>query len=157
MDVLPEAQRAFLIAFGAQENPDTPWTPLPRPLATSRLALVTTAGLHHRDDAPFRPGVKGGDPTYRVIETDRGSGDLLTSHPSIGFDRTGMQADVNVAFPLDRLVELSQRGFVGSVATRHYSFIGAIQDVGPIQRETGPEVARQLVAQGVDAVLLTGT
>jgi D-proline reductase (dithiol) PrdB len=43
----------------------------------------------------------------------------------MNFDRTGLQEDWNVAFPLERLKELAADGVIGSVAETHYSFMGA--------------------------------
>jgi hypothetical protein len=45
-------------------NDDGPWTAPATTVSRGTLALVTTAGLHHRDDAPF---VKY-DQSYRVID-----------------------------------------------------------------------------------------
>ena len=66
---------------------------------------------------------------YRVIPGDNDAGDLSLSHVSVNFDRTGMQADWNVAFPLDRLKELARDKVIGSIAAFHYSFMGAISPV----------------------------
>ena len=53
--------------------------------------------------------------------------------PYLGeFDRTGLQEDWNVAFPLDRLKELAAERVIGSVADTHYSFMGAAD---PVQME----------------------
>ena len=43
----------------------TPWI-TPKPLAESRIALITTAALHRRDDPPFRFADVG----YREIPDD---------------------------------------------------------------------------------------
>jgi len=78
--------------------------------------------------------------------------DLLVSHISINFDRTGLQADWNVAFPLERLKELAADGVIGSVAETHYSFMGASD---PIQMEPhARELAGHLKRDQVDSVLL---
>ena len=73
-------------------------------LAKRRVALVTTAGIHLRSDQPFDTGGAGID--YRVIPGDVAPADLVMSHASVNFDRTGFQSDWNVVFPLDRLREL---------------------------------------------------
>lgn len=62
---------------------------------------------------------------YRVIPGDTAANDIVMSHVSTNFDRTGFQQDINVAFPLDRLRELADDGAIGSVADFHYSFMGA--------------------------------
>jgi D-proline reductase (dithiol) PrdB len=124
-----------------------------KPLAACRLAIVTTAGLHARGDRPFTPG----DQTYRVVPSDTPTRDIVQSHTSIGFDRVAIMRDVNVSFPIDRLRELVARGELGGLGPSHYSFMGAQREVARIESETGPEVARRLVADGVDLALITPT
>jgi D-proline reductase (dithiol) PrdB len=108
------------------EFDETPWVEGP-PLAQRRVAIITTAGLHLRSDRSFALGygrnTVPGD--YRVIPGDTEAKDLVMSHISTNYDRSGFQKDWNVVFPLDRLNELTQQGVVGSVADFHYSFMGA--------------------------------
>lgn len=125
-----------------------PWVK-PPPLAQCRIAIVTTAGVHRKGDRPFGPGATD----YRIIPGDTKAADLVMSHQSVNFDRTGFQEDHNVAFPLDRLNELAKQGVVGAVAEFHYSFMGATQIR---QLETkAKELAQLLKDDRVDAVLLT--
>ena len=157
LDSLPTLNRNTLLTFPAQINETAPWTPLPRPVSQCKLALVTTAGLHRRGDRPFESKPGRGDYSFRAFPSSTPAAELLQSHASIGFDRTGIQRDLNVAFPLDRVRELAERGAVGSLAPTYYSFIGALRDPSGVQRESGPEVARRLLADGVEVVLITGT
>jgi D-proline reductase (dithiol) PrdB len=99
-----------------------PWVDGP-PLAQRRVALISTAGLHGRDDPPFSGGA--GATEYRVIPSDTAAADLVMSHVSVNFDRTGFRRDADLVFPLTRLKELAAEGVVGSVADFHYSFMGA--------------------------------
>ena len=122
------------------------------PLANRRVALITTAGLHLRSDQPFDSGGAGID--YRVIPGDAAPGDLVMSHASVNFDRTGFQSDWNVVFPLDRLKELVREKLIGAVAAFHYSFMGAIPLVARYEPKAR-ELAGLLRKDGVDAVLLT--
>ena len=46
-------------------------------------------------------------------------------------------------------------GAVGELNGRHFSFMGAIHDPGPLVEETAPEVVRRLLNDRVDVVLLT--
>ena len=153
LDRLSEASRNTLLTFPVQVNRTTPFTPLARPLSACRVAIVTTAGLHRRGDRPFGPG----DQSYRVIPSETPSADIVQSHTSIGFDRTALMRDINVSFPVDRLRELVRRDEVGGLAPASYSFMGALRDLGRLQTETGPEVARKLRADGTDVVLITPT
>ncbi len=90
-------------------------------LREARVALLSTAGLHRRSDTPFGVGETG----YRLIPSDVAAGDLVMSHISTNYDRTGFQQDLNMVLPLDRLRELAEEGFIGSVGRYHYSFMGA--------------------------------
>ncbi|HZA24182.1 MAG TPA: glycine/sarcosine/betaine reductase selenoprotein B family protein [Dehalococcoidia bacterium] len=150
LEQLSEPQRQSALYFPCMEHDDAPWNPWNKGLSQSRLGLVTTAGLHLRDDKPF----VAGDPSYRVIPSSSSPKDVIQSHASIGFDHTGFYRDMNLAFPLERLRELVERGTLGSVAPNYYSFMGAQRDPTRIIEETAPEVARRLKAEEVDAVLL---
>jgi D-proline reductase (dithiol) PrdB len=126
-----------------------PWVAGP-PLAHRRVALVTTAGLHRRGEQAFRLS----DASYRVIPGDVTAGDLVMTHSSVNFDRSGFQQDVNVVFPVDRFRELEQRGEIGSLASFHYGFMGA--SLHPRELEApAREVAPLLKRDGVDTVFLT--
>ena len=118
------------------------------PLGERRVAIVTTSGIHERGARPFEVG----SADYRVIRGDTAPGDLMMSHTSVNFDRTGFQEDVNVSFPLERLRELHQDGVVGAISQFHYSFMGAspIQTLEPKARE----LAGRMKKDRVDAVLL---
>ena len=127
-----------------------PWV-TPPPLEKCRIAIVSTAGLHARGDRPFGPSATATD--YRIIPGNTPAADLVMSHQSVNYDRTGFQEDHNVAFPLDRLNELAAEGIIGSVADYHYSFMGAapIRKIEPKARE----LAGLLRRDHVDAVLLS--
>lgn len=126
------------------------WVQSP-PLAKARIALITTAGLHRASDEAFSIGADSSG--YRVIPTDTPAGDLVMSHLSVNFDRTGFQQDVNVVFPIDRLKALAAEHVIGSVADYHYAFMGAanIRDLKP----KAEEISGLLKQDKVDAVLLT--
>ncbi|MBX7201295.1 MAG: glycine/betaine/sarcosine/D-proline family reductase selenoprotein B [Rhodospirillaceae bacterium] len=128
-----------------------PWVRA-KPLARRRVALVTTAGLHRRGDRAFDAGGTGMD--YRVIPGEAAPADLVMSHLSVNFDRSGFQSDWNVVFPLDRLKELVREKVIGSLAAFHYSFMGAISPVTRYEAKAR-ELAALLKEDNVDAVLLT--
>lgn len=157
LETLSEVQRRTLEFFPCLEHDDTPWVALDKPLSKCKVALVTSAGLHLRDDQPFTRDTPGGESTYRVIPSDCDPSDVVQSHFSIGFDHTGIYRDLNVTFPVDRLRELKDRGDIGSLSDNYYSFMGALRDASTVINETGPEVARRINAEGVEVVLLTPT
>ena len=158
LETLSEVQRRMLQMFPCMEHDDTPWAPMRKPLADSRVALVTSAGLHRRGDRPFiTDHQSGGDNSYRVIPRGTPAADIIQSHVSIGFDHTSIYRDINVTFPIDRMEELREQGVVGSLADNNYSFMGALRDASRAAAETGPEVARRMLDEGVEVAFLTPT
>ena len=125
----------------------SPWVAA-KPLRASRVAIISTAGLHRVGDQPF----SGHSGDYRLIPGDIKPADLTMTHLSINFDRSGFQQDVNIAPPLERLRRLAAEGEIGSVATWHYSFMGATHP--DAMSDTAREVTRLLQGDNVDLALL---
>ncbi len=119
------------------------------PLSKRRVAIVSTAGLHSRDDRPF---TRGAGDFYRVIPGSINANDLVMSHVSANFDRSGFQQDWNVIFPIDLLRDFAKEGTIGSVADFHYSFMGA--DDPTIWEQQASFVADLLKKDRVNAVVL---
>ena len=95
-----------------------PFAPLRRPLAESRIGLITTAAPYQPDKGDQGPGASynGAAKFYRVYsgETDRDH-DLRISH--IGYDRTHTTAeDSNTWFPLPALRRVAKSGRIGEIA-----------------------------------------
>ena len=131
-----------------------PWASGGPPLERARVAVITSAGVHSPKDPPF-DDVKGGDYSYRWVHRDGSLEGLVCTHLSGAWDRTGVEADPNMALPLDRLKELQADGIIGEVALRHASFQGGITAPMRLVRQTAPEVAKAMADDGVDVVLLT--
>lgn len=148
LEKLPEPQRSHIAKTKLPSFDTHPWVSGP-PLTQRRVAIISTAGLHRRDDRPF--SFDPGD-HYRIIPGDIAANDLIMSHVSTNFDRSGFQQDWNIAFPLDRLRELVDEGIIGSLADFHYSFMGAVDpsDMEPSARK----MAAFLKKDRVNAVLL---
>jgi D-proline reductase (dithiol) PrdB len=120
-------------------------------LRESRLALVTTGGVHLPEQPRFDIDAPSGDCSYREIPTDAYA--LTWTHAYYAPDRDG--TDLDSVFPMWTLRRLVAEGVVGELGPRHFSFMGAIHDPGPLVEGTAPEVAGKLGEDGVDAVLLT--
>ncbi|RXT13739.1 hypothetical protein EIZ39_06225 [Ammoniphilus sp. CFH 90114] len=120
-------------------------------LSQARVALVTTAGVHLRSQPRF--DVEAGDHSYRIIPDATTKEDLVISHTH--YDRSDADQDINCVFPLDRLHELVESGTIGSTATHHFGLMGYIPKTELLIDETAPQVAQQLVEDGVDIVLLS--
>ncbi|MDY0222478.1 MAG: glycine/sarcosine/betaine reductase selenoprotein B family protein [Desulfobacterium sp.] len=147
LDKLSEDERSHLISIPCPIFHTTPWVSGP-PLSKRRIAIVSTAGLHRRNDRPFDVGATN----YRLIPANTPFRDLVMSHISTNFDRTGFQQDINVIFPLDRMRELVQQGVIGSIADYHYSFMGATAPEKMVV--TARSIARIMKKDYVDGVLL---
>ena len=119
-------------------------------LHTSRLALVSTGGVHLPDQPRFDIDDPAGDCSYREIPTT--ANDLTWTHAYYGPDEG---SDLDAVFPLKTLRNLVREGIVGGLSARHFSFMGAIHDPTPLVESTAPEVACNLVEDQVDVVLLT--
>ncbi|HEX7408875.1 MAG TPA: glycine/sarcosine/betaine reductase selenoprotein B family protein [Candidatus Binatia bacterium] len=146
--------RLFLKAYRWRRIDPVPWTPLAQPLSQCRLAVVSSAGFVAPGQPAFDSSVRGGDVSFRDIPSEIDVQTLVDTHRSESFDHTGLREDPNLAFPIDRVRELAERGRIGSVNHRHLSFMGSITAPGRLVRDTAPEVARRLVADGVDVALL---
>jgi D-proline reductase (dithiol) PrdB len=147
---MPVLQRAWFRRHGVV-NAEAPWAG-PARLGKARVALVTTAGVHLADDVPFDVDAPAGDATFRRIPAGVDRTRLRISH--LHYDTRDAERDINVVLPLDRLDELAATGRIASVAPTHYSF-GWVKDPQEVVRETAPALARELIAAGVGAVVLT--
>jgi D-proline reductase (dithiol) PrdB len=118
------------------------------PLENATIAIVTTAALAH-------PGEPWEDQTHDYRLFDRDEEGLIMAHNSTNLDRSGFALDRNVAFPIDRLIEMETEGKIGKVAPRHASFIGSTFELSTFLFDTGPRLAATLRGDGVDVALLT--
>jgi D-proline reductase (dithiol) PrdB len=148
LDQMTEAERNHLEKVECPTFETNPFVKGP-PVNKRRVAIISTAGLHGRDDRPFT--LDPGD-YYRLIPAEIKANDLVMTHVSTNFDHSGFQQDWNVVFPIDRLRELTEEGIIGSVADFHYSFMGA-HDPMHMEQEVR-SLADLLKKDNVDAVLL---
>lgn len=152
---LPSVGERFAAGYRAERQDDgVPWAPVRKPLASSTIALVTTAGVHHRGQPPYDMHDRDGDPSFRELDLSLPLDSLMITHDY--YDHADADRDLNVVFPVGRLRELAAAGEIAGVARLAYGFMGHI--TGPhletLKRTTGPEVAARIRAAGADAVLL---
>ncbi len=147
--------RLYMQAYPYRHIDWRPGAQLQKPLAVSKIAVVTSAAFYGPDQKSFDPTLRGGDYSYREIPENVELDTLRIGHKSDAFDHSGIEKDKNLALPLDRLRELKQEGLIGEVAERHYSFMGSITAPGRLMRVTAPEIAAKVAADRADAVLLT--
>ncbi|MDP6390310.1 MAG: hypothetical protein QF654_10480 [Alphaproteobacteria bacterium] len=133
---------------------DAPFSPLKKPLADSRLALISTSEIAIRTWADQRtPLEKGEVSNVYSMPSDTPVADFY-SH-SLSFDKHATTLDdVNAFFPIARLHELAAKGRVGEIAPNAFGVYNAYS-----QRKTreadAPEVLRRCREDDVDVVLMT--
>lgn len=151
---LPLSYRLLLATYRWRRGAPSPPAALRVPVAQTRVALVTSAGLVAPGDTPFDLDQRGGDTSWRTIAAAIDPTVLSVHHRSDAFDRAPLAADVNVVFPLERLQALAAAGEIGEVAPRHLSFMGSITAPGRLARDTAPAAAAALIGDRVDVALL---
>jgi D-proline reductase (dithiol) PrdB len=108
----PFLTKAMTHGFSSVESTGVPWAPPEKLLAESKVALVTTAGIHHKPQSPFDMGDPNGDPSFRTIDMSRPLIDLMITHDY--YDHTDADRDINIVFPIQRLWALKREGRKGS-------------------------------------------
>jgi D-proline reductase (dithiol) PrdB len=152
---IPIFAKYLTASYTPQRSDDIPWSHIKKPLTESKIALVTTAGVHHTHQEPFDMNDPAGDPTYRIIDTQTIEDDYLITHDY--YDHRDADKDLNIVLPVTRLKEMTAGGIVGCIARHHFSFMGHIKDsqLDNLLETYAPQVATRLVQDQVDAVLLT--
>jgi D-proline reductase (dithiol) PrdB len=134
---------------------DAPFQPLRKPLARSRVALVTTAAPFDPAKGDQGPGAKynGGAKFYSVYDGDTSkTHDLRISH--IAYDRVHTSAeDSGTWFPLPQLLRLKREGRIDELGPR---FFGAPTNRSHrVTIETdAPEILARCRADQIDAAVL---
>lgn len=148
LEDIPQPTRDAVANTACPSFETTPFVSGP-PLVERQVTIVSSAALIRRNDTPFAFG----SAEVRFLPADLPLNDLLISHVSINFDRSGYQRDINTVYPIERLRELAAQGIIGSVAATHYTVMGSTD---PSTMEgSADQISGQLRQERVDAVLLT--
>ena len=159
-------KRAYFSADKKFTYDDGPFTPFQKRVSDSRLVLITSTGHFVEGKDPEPLGAKNMTqqeaiekiaefvkeaPQLSTIPVDTPEDQLRVRHG--GYDIRGVQADPNVAFPLQRLLELEHEGVVGQLIRQAYSFVGACSQKR-LLKQTGPQWIEIFNQQPIDAALL---
>ncbi len=149
------ASRAGDLVDLSGDIPFVAFEKLGKPLSQCRVALLTTGGIHLPEQTPFDMDNPDGDATYREIPGDVDLNRIIITHKY--YDHSDADKDLNVIFPLEHFRDLVAKGVIGSVAPRHFGFMGHIdaEQLPILNERTAPEVAAKLRANGVDFAFLT--
>lgn len=143
-----------------------PFTPLKKPLAESKIGLMTTSGHFVEGDDPEPFGVKNMDskeaqtriseflktePVLSSIPMDTPRENLRLRHG--GYDNRAALLDFNTVLPLDVMQHMVDIGRIGQTAEHAYSFVGACAQT-MLRKKSAPQWAAMLIDEGVEAMIL---
>jgi D-proline reductase (dithiol) PrdB len=124
-------------------------TPFTVPLEEATIGVLTTCGAYFPDQE--RLG-ETEDVSYRLLPRERDLREILIAHRTP--IRVFAEADPNVAYPRDRLLELEQEGAIGRLADAAVSMVGSITRYDELALEAAPQIADDFRSMGVDLVLV---
>ena len=134
---------------------DAPFQPLKKPLAQSRVTIVTTAAQYDPAKGDQGPGAayNGSAKFYQVYDGDTAKQhDLRISH--IGYDRVHTTAeDSNTWFPLPALRLLAESGRIGEIAPRFHGAPTNRSHRATLDKDC-PELLARVREDGADAAIL---
>jgi D-proline reductase (dithiol) PrdB len=157
---LPRSFRPLYEGRGPFPGESEPvWATFQKRLAESRVALLSSAGLHLKTgQAPFdldreRADPEWGDPTWRAIPAAAGAGEIGVSHLHINDE--DLLVDPEVALPSRALAAFAAEGMVAGATADHFAVMG-FQDRGLREWKdaTAPQIADRLREQGADGIVL---
>ncbi len=133
-----------------------PPAPAVEDLATATIALVTEGGLVPEDN-PDRIESSSATKWARYpIDVLRANTDPAFTSIHAGYDSQWVDADPNRMVPLDALEALRAEGIIGGIHDYFYATTGTGTTVTHGER-IGGEIAKQLISDGVHAVIVTST
>ena len=145
---LPEPTRTTVTTAPCPSFDTTPFVVGP-PLSQRRIAIISSAALIERGEAPFAFG----STEFRTVPASRPAADILASHVSIAHDRSGFQRDINTVHPVDRMRELAAEGVIAHAAEPNYRIMGSTD---PLKMgDTADQIAGQLRQERIDSILLS--
>ncbi len=130
-----------------------PLARLARPLAQSRLAFVSTAGVQPKGTLPFDVVHPVGDYTFRRVPSNSRPEELEIHQ--LKYPTDGAHRDLNVIFPIERLQELAREGVVGGLTANFFSFIGYNMDPDLLERTLAEDLAQAVADEHADLALLS--
>lgn len=121
-----------------------------------KLALVTSGGIVPKGN-PDRIAAANAHRfgTYSIVGVSALSPQSYqTAHG--GYDPTFANENPNRVLPLDALRELEEEGAIGTLYDYYYATVGNATSVASAKK-FGESIAKELIADGVQAVILTST
>jgi len=157
---LPRSFRPFYEGRGPFRGEEEPvWSPFPKRLAESRIALLSSAGLYLKgnqqsfdlDGERARPD--WGDPSWRAIPATVPPEQVGFAHLHISHD--DLLADPEIALPARALAELVDQGVAGGATAGHVAVMGyQARHLRDWKEKTSVEIVSFLREQDADGLVL---
>ena len=127
---------------------------LNKALSQSKVAIVSSAGLVIKDEQePFNQNIKMGDTSFRVIPSSITPNRLEEHHRSDTFDHSGIQSNPFTGMPINHLLSLEKKNFVGSVSNKHISLMGSIINPSNLINDTIPKIISIFKNENIDIAI----
>ncbi len=144
--------KEFVDSFPWVEAADIPWTPFNRRLSDSKTAIISTGGIYVHGDEPFAIANREDvDESYREIPVNTPTSQLRLAHEHYNKDHA--EQDINSVFPVQRIKQLVQEGFLAAASEIHFSITGYIPQPRRLY-DSGKEIGRKLKDMEVDIALI---
>ena len=125
-----------------------PWTPLKKPLAQCKVALMSSGGVLYRDQPRFRRE----DASYRLIPKNAKRDELSIWH--FGYPTGDAEKDLNCVFPLELMREFEAQRRIGELCDPVFTFAGGIYSARKVREELAPKIVEELRSRNVEAFYL---
>ncbi len=122
-----------------------PQARLAKPLAASRLTLVSSCGVHLKSDQHLDVCHPFGDFRFMRVPSRAKHDDLIIHQLKYPHDDADL--DINVIFPIERLQELCQEGRLGGLTPNFFSFIGYNMHPEKFERTVAAGIAEAVVEE----------
>ena len=125
-------------------------------LSKATIALVTSGGIVPKgnpDHIESSSASKFGEYDITGV-TDLTADTYETAHG--GYDPVYANADADRVLPVDVMRDLEKEGVIGKLHNKYYATVGNGTAVASAKAYAA-EIAKRLIADGVDAVILTST
>lgn len=144
--------KKFIETFDWVRASNIPFAKPNKPLAECKVAVVTTGGIYENTDKGFNiVNRKDIDEGFREITLTTSYTDLSIAHEH--FNKDFSAVDLNVIFPVQRLKQLAEQGFINKVSEVNFSITGFIPEPKYLF-ETGKQIAQRIKQLGVDIALI---
>lgn len=134
--------------FQAESAPA--FTAVTKPLANSRLGLISTAGTYLQGQVAY---YYKDDTSIRAIAKDASVDKIRFSHITQNYLVEARQ-DPETVFPMQSLGKLQAEGTIGELADQYFSCMGGIYSQNRVIQELIPKLEAAIEKQELDLLLL---